>query len=83
MKYRSGCLDLRAAAYRKKVNTLAVKDLKDCARWGLHLSDLEHQWLVKMNPDTLGHDDSRLNDGYWKDFMNDPASKPYRVREHI
>jgi len=83
MRYVTGCIDARAAEYRKKVNRLAPKDLKDCARWGLHLSDLEHAWLVKNNQDTLGHNDSRLHDMYWKDFISNPASKPYRVQENI
>jgi len=83
MKYRTGFIDPRPAEYRKRVNTIALNDLRDCARWGLHLSDLEHDWLTRMNPDTLGHDDSKLHDMYWKDFVNDPASKPYRIQEHI
>ena len=81
--FRPGLIDPRPAEYRKRVNTLKVRDLKDCARWGLHLSQEEHAFLVARNPDTLGHDDQAIADKYWALFMGDPASKPYRIQDKI
>lgn len=83
MNFIASFIDPRPAAYREQVNRLAVRDLKDCARWGLHLSDLEFEHLQRVNPDTLGHDDQRLRESYWKAFIAHPSSKPYRIQERI
>ena len=81
--FRPGIIDPRPAAYRAEANTLTVRDLKDCGRWGLHLSDIEYMSLLSANPDTLGHSDRKLQDKYWKQFIAHPISKPYRVQENI
>jgi hypothetical protein len=81
--FQTGIIDPRPAQERARLNRLAIRDLKDCARWGLHLSELEHDSLVRLHPDTLGHDDKALSDGYWKLFISDPASKPYRIQAKI
>jgi hypothetical protein len=81
--FRPGIIDPRPAEYRQRVNTLAVRDLKDCARWGLHLSTEEHDSLMAANPDTLGHPDHNLQDKYWHQFMTHPASKPYRIQSKV
>ena len=81
--FQTGWIDPRPAEYRKRVNTLRVRDLKDCARWGLHLSHEEYAFLVARNPDTLEHDDQAIADTYWNLFMGDPASKPYRIQDKI
>jgi hypothetical protein len=81
--FYAGWVDPRPAEYRKRVNTLVVSDLTDCARWGLHLSTEENAFLIARNPDTLGHDDQEIASMYWRLFIGDPASKPYRIQEHI
>ena len=81
--FKQGVIDPRPAEYRKRVNAHSVRDLKDCARWGLHLSDVEYQSLLILNRDTLGHNDEEIAEMYWKLFMGDPASKPYRVQDNI
>ena len=81
--FRPGIIDPRPAEYRKRANSRSVRDLKDFARWGLHLSTEEHESLLRNNPETLGHPDHALQDKYWKQFINSPASKPYRIQEHI
>jgi len=81
--FRTGWIDPRPAQYRKRVNELSVRDLKDCARWGLHLSTEEQQFLMARNPDTLGHDDDAIRQKYWKLFIGHPASKPYRIQDKI
>lgn len=79
----TGIIDPRPAEYRKRVNRLTVRDLAESARWGLHLSSVEHESLLIANADTLGHHDSELSSKYWKKFMTHPASKPYRIQEKI
>jgi len=81
--FKPGIIDPRPAENRKRVNSLTVRDLGESARWALHLSSEEHDSLLRMNPDTLGHPDGRLSDMYWKKFIEHPASKPYRVQEKI
>jgi hypothetical protein len=81
--FQAGWTDPRPAEYRKRVNTLTVRDLNDCARWGLHLSTEEHAFLMSRNPDTLGHDDQHIASKYWQLFIGDPVSKPYRIQENI
>jgi hypothetical protein len=81
--FQTGIIDPRPAEFRKRVNTLSVRDLQDCARWGLHLSTEEQYSLLLRNPETLGHPDQEIASKYWKQFMSHPASKPYRVQEVI
>ena len=81
--FRAGIIDPRPAEFRLQLNSRLVRDLKDCARWGLHLSTEEHESLMLANPDTLGHDDQKLRETYWKRFMAHPASKPYRIQANI
>ena len=83
MSFRAGIIDPRPAHYRAQVNTLTVRDLKDCARWGLHLSNEEYHSLVTNNPDTLGHHDNAIQAKYWKEFIAHPVSKPYRIQDNI
>lgn len=81
--FKTGLIDPRPAAYRKKVNGIALRDFKDWGRWGLHLSEEELASLKIKNPDTLGHDDQRIAASYWKKFIASPESKPYRIQENI
>ena len=81
--FRPGIIDPRPAEYRKRVNGLIIRDLKDFARWGLHLSDIEHASLMSNNPDTLGHPDQQLQAKYWKDFTTSLASTPYKVQGKV
>ena len=81
MKFTVGFIDPRPAATRLHINSLVIRDIKDAARWSLHLSEEELAWLELHNPDTLGHSDEKLRAGYWKQFMAHPASKLYRVQE--
>ena len=78
--FHPGLIDPRPDKYRQRASTLDVRDLKDFARWELHLSDIEFDSLVRQNPDTLGHPDARLRQKYWHTFTSHPASRIYRVR---
>jgi len=83
MRFVTGFIDPRPAEYRKKLNRLTIRDLADSCRWGLHLSEDEHAYLRRNNPDTLGHPDQAIAKACWKEFLNHPSSKPYRVQEVI
>ena len=74
-------IDNRAALERAKMRLQTPKDLcSKTLRLALHLSDLEHEYLERNNPDTLGrHDDERLRSKYWAEFIAHPASAPFRV----
>lgn len=65
--------------------TLRGKPMKDlCSgtmRMALHLSDVEHAALRRLNPDTLGAPDTRIACAAWKLFIESPDSARYRVRE--
>ena len=81
--FKPGIIDPRPAEARKRAKVLVVRDLKDFARWGLHLSDIEHDSLMANNPDTLGHPDQQLRSKYWKDYTTSMASAPHKVQGKI
>jgi len=83
--FKTGFIDPRPAAERKRINSIAenVRDLEGIGRWGLHMSTEEHDWLTAANPDTLGHNDSALAKAYWAKFLCSPESKPYRMRDAV
>lgn len=83
-KYTVCLIDPRAAVTRQQMRQLPQKDLcSGTMRMALHLSELEAESLERNNPDTLGHDDGRLRDQYWADFINAPESREFRVRAHV
>jgi hypothetical protein len=75
-------LDPRAEVTREQMRQLEKQDIS-LGRLALHLSSEEYASLERLNPDTLGHDDTRLKDLYWKQFTEHPASAPFRVRDRI
>jgi hypothetical protein len=84
MTYITGFIDPRSEHTRKELRKRHIRDFDDKSlRWGLHLSEEEAYWLECNNPDTLGCPDYKLRQGYWKHFMSDNASIPYRVQEKI
>jgi len=76
-------IDKRAQKERNRLRRNQPKDLAGATmRLALHLSDIEHDFLERMNPETLGrHDDERLRSMYWAKFMASPESEPYRVNK--
>ena len=74
-------LDPRAAATRSVFRKQTVKDLAaKTMRWGLHLSEEESLALCQLNPDTLGCEDQKLRELYWRKFLESPSSAPYRIQ---
>ena len=51
-------------------------------RPALHLTDLEHAYLQRNNPE-LGQEDSRLRSAAWLKFITSHDSDPYKVQAHI
>jgi len=80
--FNTGFIDPRPAQTRKRAQSIAenLRDMDGIGRWGLHLSEEEHNWLVQANPDTLGHGDSAIAKAYWHKFLTAPESKPYRMQ---
>lgn len=75
-------VDPRAEEERKKIRGQTIRDMgTGTLRWALHMSDLEDWYLHHFNPETLGClADPALYKQEWARFINDPQSKPYRVR---
>jgi len=83
-RYTPCLLDPRAEKHRQWMRNNPAKDLASgTMRLALHLSSEEHAALERLNPDTLGHDDTKLHDLYWRDFIENPASAPFRVRAKV
>ena len=74
-------VDPLAAKTRQRIRTVTVKDLASkTMRWALHLSAIEANYLECMNPETLGRtDDERIRSNYWKQFIDSPASTPFKI----
>jgi len=80
-KYRTW-VDARKDPERREMRKQTPKDIgSGTMRLALHLSDTELQYLELMNPDTLGHPDSKVHDAEWGRFINHPESSPYRVNK--
>ena len=61
-------IDPRAEVTRKQLRQIAIRDLGECSRWHLHLSDAELDFLEFNNP------------GFNMDaFIKAPESKAFRV----
>lgn len=80
-KYRTW-IDPRAQVTRNQLRSLDIRDFAEkSARWALHLSEEEYQYLERMNPDTLGClSDPALYKAEWSRFINHPDSQPFRVQ---
>lgn len=73
-------LDPRATATRQQMRRSAPRDIASgTLRLALHLSDLEHAYLERANPDTLGLPEGIEHDTAWANFIKHPDSAPYRV----
>lgn len=80
-KYRVW-IDPRAAQTRSQLQRLVIRDFAEkCARWALHLSAEEMDYLERHNPDTLGclHDPAQYK-AEWAKFVAHPESRPFRVQ---
>lgn len=79
-KYRIW-IDPRAEVTRSQLRAIDIRDFKEkAARWALHLSEEELNYLERENPDTLGCiSDPALYKEAWRRFIDDPESKPFRV----
>ena len=76
-------IDHRAEPYRAQVRRGVVRDLgHGTMRPALHLTDLEHAYLQRNNPE-LGQEDSRLRSAAWLKFITSHDSDPYKVQAHI
>lgn len=74
-------IDPRAVVTRNQLRSVDIRDFDEkCMRWALHLSDLEFDYLERMNPDTLGClSDPALYKAEWAKFVNSPAARPFKV----
>lgn len=80
--FNTSLLDPRAEVTRAQMRQLDKRDLcSGTMRLALHLSNEEAARLEQLNPDTLGHDDGKLRDLYWKKFAQSPEAAPYRVND--
>lgn len=71
MKYRTA-IDPRAQKTREKMRQMRAADLGESARWVLHMSHEERDYLERMNP------------GFEMDqFIKAPEAKQYLMREKI
>lgn len=69
-------IDPRADETRKKMRQQVPRMLaRGTMKLSLHLSDVEHAYLVKNNPD-FDLDSKRE----WDKFIKHPDSKPFRVQ---
>lgn len=74
-------IDRRASLVRQDMRRNCPRDIADgTLRLALHLSDVEHAYLVAHNPE-LGHEDTRLQDAAWARFIAHPCSAPFRVNK--
>lgn len=74
-------IDPRAVVTRNQLRRIEIKDFAEkAARWALHLSAEEFDYLERNNPDTLGAlSDPALYKAEWAKFVNHPESQPYKV----
>lgn len=80
-KYRTW-FDPRATVTRKMMREQAPRDIASTTmRLALHLSDKEHQWLERANPESLGLPPGIDHDAAWAKFIAHPDSAPYRVNK--
>jgi len=73
-------VDPRAEETRKKMRQQKPRTLASgTMKMALHLSDIEHAYLVKNNPDL----DEEGIDGKecWRKFINHPDSAAFRVQK--
>lgn len=72
-------VDPRAEETRKKMRQQRPRMLaKGTMKLALHLSDVEHEYLLKNNPDlTLDGEDGKRE---WAKFIEHPDSAAFRVQ---
>lgn len=70
-------IDPRAAAERAEMRRIVPRDIcSGTMRLALHLSDVEHSYLLAMNPQL--HDECGPA---WARFIAHPDSAPFRVNK--
>lgn len=80
MSHYKTWIDPRAAITRREMRANAPKDIcSGTLRLALHLSEQEHLFLERANPDTLGLPDGVEHDTAWGNFIKHPDSAAYRV----
>jgi hypothetical protein len=71
MLYRCA-VDPRAEKTRQQMRQIPARDLGGAARWALHMSHEERDYLERMNPDFS-----------MDEFIKAPEAKAYLIRERI